>query len=43
MEYPFIAFTPRSSQSRSILSIGQIELFEIQTKRKQMTDAKLNC
>ena len=46
-EYPFIAITPRSALARvvtpdGVLSMGQIELFEILTEGKQMTNAKLS-
>ena len=37
-EYSFIVLAPKK-----ILSMGQIELFDIYTECNQMTYAKLNC
>ena len=36
-------FWPRVITPDRVLSMGQIELFDIQTKCKQMTYAKVNC
>ena len=45
VEYPFLAISSRFTLvwSGIVLPMGQIELFDIQTERKQMTYAKLNC
>ena len=37
------SFWPRVVAPNRVLSMGQIELFDIQTVREQMTDTKLNC
>ena len=47
-EYAFIAIAPWSTLSRvvapdRVLSMGQIELFDIQTVSKQMTYLKSSC
>ena len=34
---------PRIASPAKVLSVGQIEMFDIYTEWKQMTPAKLNC
>ena len=46
-EYPFIAIAPRSTLTGvvapdRVISMGQIELFDIQTEWKQMTKVQWN-
>ena len=46
VEYPFIApgpVWPGMIARDRVLSMGQIELFDILTECKQMTHTKLNC
>ena len=42
MEYFFIAITSRCTLTFGVSSMGEIELFNHLTERKQMTDVKLN-
>ena len=42
-EYSFIFIAPGVEVANRVISMGQIELFNIQTLRKQITFAELNC